>query len=374
MDLLKDYENADTISIDTLALEEILQEEREREILELKTLSKKVCYLHTSLLYYRNVKTKTGTTCYEAWKTLVKKVGGSLNTWKDLGYALGISQDDLDYISNSVKEDPADIVIKVFMQNDTATLDKILDALVKMKRYDILKAVQEPFCNLAQCFNKEDSGYHSTSKTSGTREIISFTKNLKNDLPPALNKKFIAKDKDQKPKKPSLRPSTNTESVKIENDHPILFLTYTEDGLDTAINIQQYVSEWDEMDVEILTLNSRREEVYQNPETFIREYFEKADFIVPIITTGYLNRIKSHSPQVPSTNDNLDYKYVNYIYNLIINHYIYVTGCLNEKVRSVLPCNASVDVLTKISMYPDLMPWTYETNFDDNFKAFLKKD
>lgn len=72
-----------------------MQEEREKEISELKTLSKKVCFLHTSLLYYRK-QTKTGAICYEAWKTLVKKVGGSLNTWKDLGYALDISQDDLD--------------------------------------------------------------------------------------------------------------------------------------------------------------------------------------------------------------------------------------------------------------------------------------
>lgn len=40
-----------------------------------------------------------GATCYEAWKTLVKKVGGSPNTWKDLGYTLGIKQEDLDVCS-----------------------------------------------------------------------------------------------------------------------------------------------------------------------------------------------------------------------------------------------------------------------------------
>lgn len=161
------------------------------------------------------------------------------------------------------------------MQNETATLDKILDALVKMNRYDILKAVQEPFSNLSQCFNKEDSGYHSTSKTSGIREIISLTNNSKIDLPPALKKKYVAKDKDQKPKQPSLSPSKKTDNVKVKNDRPILFLTYTEDGLDTAVNIQQYISDWDDIDVEIFTLNGRREEVYQNPEKIIREYFEK---------------------------------------------------------------------------------------------------
>lgn len=93
--MLQDFDNADTVSIDTLALEEALQEERAKEISALNTLSLKVTYLHTSLLYYRNAKTKTGAICYEAWKTLVKKVGGSPNTWKDFGYALELSHDDL---------------------------------------------------------------------------------------------------------------------------------------------------------------------------------------------------------------------------------------------------------------------------------------
>lgn len=172
-----------------------------------------------------------------------------------------------------MKEDPADIVLKVFMQNETATLDKIVDAFVEMKRYDILKAIEEPFYNLAQCFNKEDSGYHSASKSSGTREIVTFTKNLKIDLPPALNKKFVNKNRDRNPN-PSLRPPIKTDKEKEVNDRPILFLTYTEDGIDTAINIQQYVNNWDDS-VEVLTLSGRRDEVFQNPEKFIREYFEK---------------------------------------------------------------------------------------------------
>ncbi|CAG4969563.1 unnamed protein product [Parnassius apollo] len=373
MDYVKDYENADTISIDTLALEEAVQEERTREISELNALSPKVSYLHTSVLYYRNAKTKLGVTCHEAWRTLVKKIGGTPNTWRDLGYLLGLSQDDLAYIMNTVREDPADTVLKVFMQNEKATLDKVLDALVKMKRYDILKAIEDPFCDMAQCFNKDDSGYHSTGKTSGTKEIVSFTKNLTNDLPPALNKNIIVKGKE--PNKPTLRPPIKADVKKRENEQPILFLTFTEDGLQTAANIKQYVDNWTDISgVTIVILNERRDEVYQNPEKFIREYFEKADFIVPIITTGYLNEINSHTPRVPSTNDNLDFKYVNFIYKLIVNHYIHVSGCLNQKVRSVLPQNAEVNVLRDITMYPDLMPWTYETNFDENFKAFLNKE
>lgn len=37
-----------------------------------------------------------GTVCYEAWKTLVKKVGGSQNGWLDLGHCLQIAKSDLD--------------------------------------------------------------------------------------------------------------------------------------------------------------------------------------------------------------------------------------------------------------------------------------
>lgn len=99
----------------------------------------------------------------------------------------------------------------------------------------------------------------------------------------------------------------------------------------------------------------------------------QADFVVPIITSGYLQEIKSHSSSVPNTSDNLDSKYVNFIYNLIINHYIHASGCMNKKVRSVLPKNVNVDVLRSVTLYPDLMPWTFETNFDQQFKAFLKQ-
>lgn len=99
----------------------------------------------------------------------------------------------------------------------------------------------------------------------------------------------------------------------------------------------------------------------------------QADFIVPIITPGYLDEITSHNINIPNTAENLDHRYVSFIYNLIVNNYIHATGCLNKKVRSVLPQNGVAEVYKRIVMYPDLMPWTYETNFDEQFQAFLKK-
>lgn len=89
------YNNADTISMDTLYLEEKLKEDRSKEITKLKTLGKTVSNLHTDILYYRNASTQRGAMCNEARQSLVKYIGGSPNTWRELGYALGVAQEDL---------------------------------------------------------------------------------------------------------------------------------------------------------------------------------------------------------------------------------------------------------------------------------------
>ncbi|XP_037868324.1 uncharacterized protein LOC101741884 isoform X2 [Bombyx mori] len=363
----------ETASVDTLQLEEFLREQRAAEINRLNYLSKKVDYLHTDLLYYRNIKSKMGAACYEVWKTIVKKVGGSPNCWRDVGHLLGVTQDDLNYIMNSLKDDPVDMVLKVFRQNEKATINKIVDAFIKLQRYDILLAIENPLCTMAEYFNKDDSGYQSDGKITGKKEIVTL-KNLPNDLPAALNKNIVLQNNDPKRPKETLQPPVSKQEP-AEKESPILFLTYAQDGLPTALNIQEYVSNWTEIpNVKVITLNNRREETYQNPEKFIREYFEKADYIVPIITTGYINEITSNNKNIPNTTENLDHKYVNFIYNLIVNNYIHATGCLNRKVRSVLPQNANVDLFSRMTMYPDLLPWTYETNFDEQFQEFLRKE
>lgn len=174
-----------------------------------------------------------------------------------------------------VKDDQTDMVLKVFRQGEKATVDKIIDAFVKLQRYDILKSLEDPLCNIAQYFNRDDSGYQSSEKNSGQREIVRL-KNLANDLPPALNKNIVIKQKDpDKSKAPSIKPATNMKQP-VTNDTPILFLTFAQDGLPTAINIQEYVDGWTVIEgVKVVTLNSRKDEIYQNPEKFIREYFEK---------------------------------------------------------------------------------------------------
>lgn len=179
----------------------------------------------------------------------------------------------------SVKDDQVDMVLKVFRQNEKATIDKIVDAFIKLKRYDILKSLEDPLCKLCQYFQKDDSGYHSASKSDSHREIVSL-KNLVNDLPPALNKNMVTSQKEpDKPQQPIPKPSTHRQE-SLTSDDLILFLTFAQDGLATAINIQEYVANWTNFpSVKVVTLNSRRDQIYQNPEKFIREYFEKVGYL-----------------------------------------------------------------------------------------------
>nr|XP_049694404.1 uncharacterized protein LOC126054145 isoform X1 [Helicoverpa armigera]XP_049694405.1 uncharacterized protein LOC126054145 isoform X2 [Helicoverpa armigera] len=153
MEIHTDYGDADTVIIDTLALEETVKQERAKEIQELLSLGKKAQFFPISLLYYRNPNTKVGSACYALWKTLIKKVGGTPNGWRDLGQSLNISADDLNYIMNNMEEDPVDMVLKVYRRNNDATIGKILEAFIKMKRYDILKSIEEPICEVARYFN-----------------------------------------------------------------------------------------------------------------------------------------------------------------------------------------------------------------------------
>lgn len=189
------------------------------------------------------------------------------------------------YIDNSVKDDPTDVVLRVFLQSDDATLDKVVNAFVKMNRYDILKAIENPLTDLAQYFNrddnKSDTGYHSES--SEKRQIISWD-NIQNDLPPVLKSKnaiILDEKQQQKPRQPNKVPPLIVQK-KVKNDTPILLLTFAEDGEETAIRIRNKINSWPEdlPSLSVILLNEKKEDVVQNPESFIREYFDKVLFLL----------------------------------------------------------------------------------------------
>lgn len=97
------YPDPDTITIDTLVLEDMVKQEWTKEITELNSLSKKSCNLHADLLYYRHATSAMGSSCYELWKRILTQVGGSPNTWRELGLLLGIDSNKLNVSINLIR-------------------------------------------------------------------------------------------------------------------------------------------------------------------------------------------------------------------------------------------------------------------------------
>nr|XP_021188269.2 uncharacterized protein LOC110374743 [Helicoverpa armigera] len=155
MEIPNDYEDVDTVSIDdTLALEEMAKQERAKEMEELHSLCEKAQSLSADVLYCRCSRIRFGVACYDLWKTLTQEVGGTPNGWRDLGHCLNIPEDKLNEIMNSEQEDLVDMVIKVYKRTHNASLGKILDALITMKRYDILNSIVVPLRVITRYFDE----------------------------------------------------------------------------------------------------------------------------------------------------------------------------------------------------------------------------
>lgn len=191
------------------------------------------------------------------------------------------------------------------MQSEDATLDKVINAFIKMERYDILKSIEDPLLDLAHFFNKEDSksdtGYHSGPKQEENKQIISLT-DIPNDLPPVLrSKNSILDEKPPEQNKPEEKKPRKVQK-KVKNDTPVLLLTFAEDGQEAALNIQNRINEWPEdfPTVTVLTLNDNKEDVLQNPECFIRQYFEK---VITTISFSYGSRNHVATPGYPGKPD-----------------------------------------------------------------------
>ena len=184
------------------------------------------------------------------------------------------------YINTFKKKpiDPADIVFKLYMQDEQATINNIVEKLAEMERFDILSRSQKQLLKLSKAFMVVDSGYQSNS--SDDKQVISYTKCLLKGLPPALCKKFVHRDKKDpnKPSKQKLRPSVPIDRVN-SGDNMTLFITYTEDGQLTSSSIKYYVDSWIDMpNVQVVTLNDSKNEMCENPEQFVRNCFEKVIF------------------------------------------------------------------------------------------------
>lgn len=94
---------------------------------------------------------------------------------------------------------------------------------------------------------------------------------------------------------------------------------------------------------------------------------------MPIITEGYMEAIKSPTALCSSSTNNIDCTYARFIYTLMSSHYINGTGCINKKIRSIMPQSVNKKVLGELYKYPHLQVWMSENEIDKFLITYFKK-
>lgn len=283
--------------------------------------------------------------------------------WEGFGIHLGLTPLLIKCIAcnNFNSEDPAYNTLLAFVQHEDAVLSKIVHALKRMGRFDVINMTAGLMSGLADNVlgsqtNNEESGYYSVS--SGHSDGMSETEvcNRSNILRP-LNiphAPFVLQEIISQ--QLTAHPYSRIETGNLEEEHyqtavpvrsrPVVdyvrkvMLTFASDGLHTA---QRVATEFrkkreNQQRIGVVILYEHSELVNKNPEQFISACFDQVDYVVPVITENYLHAICARGTVTESSMLCMDtkYRYIKYIYNLMTTYYMR-NGCINDKIRCVVP-------------------------------------
>lgn len=182
----------------------------------------------------------------------------------------------LQYIDNSLKTPPTENVLQMFVQNDEATFDKIIQALFRMKRLDVIEEIYTPLSQMVDEIisnynNETDQGYYSNSSKEKDFLLIKPL-HIVNTLPEILklpnenNGSFKPNDKIIS------QPSLSLPSLK----KPAILITYFDDGKVAAEEILNEIRNMPlEYPVNALCLEDEKLLILSNPEQYIRHFYQE---------------------------------------------------------------------------------------------------
>ncbi|XP_075223798.1 uncharacterized protein LOC142325655 [Lycorma delicatula] len=359
---------------------------------------------------------------YEARQTLCESLTSVApnkpGSWQHFAGKLGIPWGKILCISNqdSAGTDKAELSLMIYAQQRNATLDQIILVLQQIDRLDTIKKVQPLIKSLADeikskveqqtAYNRDgqyDSGFSSisapTNNDTGTPDTMiihpkDYDKNiqyLKDRLPISLRisetnkveltpceveimsnsqqqialRSNIVNDRLQQ----ASRKTTLTNST-VRPYKKTVFLTFASDGKQDAYRIAQALRNpsTDRPPCGVLILHENSEIIQSNPELLIKVLFDQADYIMPIITEEYLERINFESrPRFNSSTETcLDICYVKYILDLMRKYY-HRNECLNDKFRCIIPNTTDKFSILRNTLFfsePTLRAWAYESNLE----------
>ncbi|XP_036150761.1 uncharacterized protein LOC118648547 [Monomorium pharaonis] len=156
-------------------------------------------------------------------------------------------------------------------------------------------------------------------------------------------------------------PQDNQQKKHEQTYGCIVMLTFADDGLSTAESITN-IFRSKQPRIGVLILQEQEKHVYSRAEEFIDDCFKQVDYVIPILTKEYIERINNPVKTYEQMHNNLNSKYLKYIYSLL--RYEYVRNqCCNNRVRCIVP-DKDVCTIVRASLHPTLQAWFRESDID----------
>ncbi|XP_071448170.1 uncharacterized protein [Hetaerina americana] len=287
--------------------------------------------------------------------------------WEDFGYHLGINPQVINYLGLGLtREDPTYNIFRAFAYKENATIANVIEALKRIKRYDIIIKNCGLFIDLADEVHRkyrisEESGYLSLSEgtvesSNGCSEddvqptIIKSPYNFATG--PNILKSHSAEVPErcaqiniqvhhEKQEQQLVRaaPRSNTRETSSTPKYGVkVMLTFASDGYEVAKAAAKIMREKRDglPRIGVLILQEQLNALAQDDQLFISGSFNQVDYVIPIVTPQYLNRIINVENDDDADAYCVDAKYVRYIYTLMNTNFI-KNGCLNKKCRCIIP-------------------------------------
>lgn len=229
--------------------------------------------------------------------------------------------------------------IFAFTRFADATTDKILKACYEIKRWDVITQIQNDLLEFSANLN-----YSINNRQ--------FSRAITNTVPLELRQL-------------NEESSNNARQTRTKRYDKIILLTFaSESNSFTDIIVQKLRGNHNGKRIGVLVLNEHSARVNQNYDVTIRAFFRQADYVIPILTNDYLNIINSWRPAMNSA-ENLDNRFVNYIYSLMSAYYL-DNGCLNDKIRCIIFDDMASSILSHKAMKSNsiLKVWFYFSDID----------
>ncbi|XP_012288790.1 uncharacterized protein LOC105704284 [Orussus abietinus] len=317
--------------------------------------------IHASYIFENEGKSVLQMLCLLLSSTASGKFYGG---WQEFAAELGLSTEQIRCIEYDFKglEDPTYYVLLTYAQSPDGTLDKVFHALQKIKRLDVINRIK----------NYVDYFIKALTSTEADKDSFLKSKNIPR-APLVLRPIILMNENSRKHEDGNFNVSQDSEITEIRKKSSesaqtygsVAMLTFVEDGADTAYHIAK-VFRSREPKIGVVILQEQERYVYSRAEEFIDDCFMQVNYIVPILTKGYLETIDGHV-NAQKQISTLDAKYSKYVYSLLRHEYV-KNHCCNFRTRCIVPdkqlCNIHATPL-----HPTLQAWFKESDvesFADN--------